>query len=266
MNPVLRTFAVALACAAGVLAPPPAWAEEISLKVENYVFAASEALADGEPALALSLLRRAKSEEPDCCIVDEYLCRCYAALGNLDMAREAYASFVGCMKVSDEGVLAELDAVIAQASEAAKALEAAQAEQAAATQQASAPATEAASAHQPVTADISTQPSQGGGGGGTLGWALLGSGAAIGIGGGVASVLTWNAGQGHVEENQQAAYEGLLPWNHVAVIGAGVGGAAAVTGLVLGIRGARGKAAAVSAAPWVPSQGVVGLQARVEVP
>ena len=54
-----------------VLWAAPLRAEELSLKVENYIFAASEALDDGEPALALSLLRRAKNEAPESCIVEE---------------------------------------------------------------------------------------------------------------------------------------------------------------------------------------------------
>ncbi len=169
----LRTPLVA--CMVGLLvASQPAWGEQVSLKVENYLFAASEALDDGEPALALSLLRRAKAEDPDCCIVQEYLCRCYAALENLDMARQSYADFVSCMKVSDEGVLAELDALIVQAEDAQRAQA-----QAASNQPESSstgPSVSPASS-QPVAAGITGEAGGGAQGGELEGGAALGASA-----------------------------------------------------------------------------------------
>lgn len=242
-----------LCVAAALLTGSEAQAEDLSLKVENYIFAASEALDDGEPALALSLLRRAKSEAPDSCIVEEYLCRCYIALGNLDMARGAQGRFVACMAVSDEGVLAELDGLIAQAEDQAPA-----ADEPALVLQEAPPSSPATSA--PVV--TLAPPAEGGGGG--LGWILMGSGAALGVGGGVASWLTWSQGQQHVEQRERDAYLSLATYNHAAVIGGGVGGALAVTGLVMGLS-ARGRSGqAVQAAPWLdPSRGL-GLTAQVE--
>ncbi len=250
----LRRLALSLPLFVGLLSPGLVRAEDLSLKVENYIFAASEALDDGEPALALSLLRRAKAEAPDSCIIEEYLCRCYLALGNVKMAREAYGSFVTCMEVSDEGVLAELDGLIVQAEQRADA----PAPEPVA--EPSAPIEPAPRAEVPAPSPPLREPTPGGG---RAGWVLLGSGAALGLGGGVASVLTWRWGEHYVEQRQQGEYESLAPYNHAAVIGAGVGGAIAVTGLVVGLS-ARSRHQAVSATPWlVPHQGL-GLNARVE--
>jgi hypothetical protein len=230
-----------------VLWAAPLRAEELSLKVENYIFAASEALDDGEPALALSLLRRAKNEAPESCIVEEYLCRCYAALGNVDMAREAYGRFVSCMQVSDEGVLAELDALIVQAEQQ--------------------PVVPAPASSEPVDSVappvVAVVPASASGGGGRVGWVLLGSGAALGVGGSVASWLTWRSGEQYVEQRQHDEYEALAPYNHLAVIGGGVGGALALTGLVVALA-PRSHDAAMSAAPWLAPDRAVGLHARVE--
>ena len=237
-----------------LLLPGRAWAEELSLKVENYIFAASEALDDGEPALALSLLRRAKAEAPESCILEEYLCRCYLALGNVGMAREAYGRFVSCMEVSDEGVLAELDGLIEQAEDRA-AEPAPTAEEPAVVSAEPVPTA-------PVAAPV-VAPAASTGGGGRVGLALAGSGAALGLGCGVASVLTWRWGQHWVEERQQSRYESLAPYNHATVIGAGVGGALAVTGLVVGLSG-RSRDRAVSATPWLAPHQQLGLSAHVE--
>jgi hypothetical protein len=239
----------------GSLLSGPVRAEELSLKVENYIFAASEALDDGEPALALSLLRRARAEAPDSCIVEEYLCRCYLALGNADMAREAYGRFVSCMEVSDEGVLSELDALIVQVEQ--------QADQLPAPEPASEPATPADSAPPAVVAAPILQSPEPASAGGRVGWVMLGSGAVVGVGGGVASLLTWRWGEHYVGERQQSEYEALAPYNHAAVIGAGVGGALAVTGLVVGLSG-RSRDRALSATPWLASDQQLGLSARVE--
>ena len=92
----------------------------------------------------------------------------------------------------------------------------------------------------------------------------MAGGAAVGVGGGVASWLTWSKGQQHVEQRELDAYQSLATLNHVAVIGGGVGGALAVTGLVVGLRGRGRDVQALRAAPWLdPSQGL-GLVTQVE--
>jgi hypothetical protein len=229
---------------------PPVQAEDLSLKVENYIFAASEALEDGEPALALSLLRRARSEAPESCIVEEYLCRCYLALGNPDMARASYGRFVACMDVTDEGVLMELDALLAEMEAQPPAPPAPTPEE---------PVAEAP-AMQPAPA-LSPAPEPGRAGGGWFGWTLMGTGLAVSAGAGVASYVTGIWGEHYVEKGDQTSYEDLLPYNHAAVYGAYGGGALAVTGLVVGLVSRNGRN--VSAAPWVPPQGL-GLSAQVE--
>jgi hypothetical protein len=215
----------------------PVRAEELSLKVENYIFAASEALGDGDAALALSLLRRAKAEAPGSCIVDEYLCRAYAALGNAEMARQSYARFAACMEVTDEGVLAELDALVTGLGSPPAAAPVAP--------PAPAPASVdlAPAAIGSTAAPASGYPHRG------VGWALFGGGAALAAGLGATSAITWSRGEGYVEQGQQADYEALIPWNHAAVVGAGVGGGLALTGVLVEIALARHGRRAVALAP-----------------
>ncbi|MFH1464196.1 MAG: hypothetical protein ABIO70_07405 [Pseudomonadota bacterium] len=244
----LRCLSTALAPALALLCwgwSAPARAEDLSVKVENYIFAASEALADGEPALALSLLRRAKSEAPESCIVDEYLCRTYTAIGNAKMARESYQRFAGCMEVTDEGVLSELDALVAG-------LEAAPREPAppAPTAPTPAPAPQITVNTPPPTVVVAPAPSRGYPGRGA-GWALFGTGLAAVAGGGVGMGLTWNWGEHYVERHNQEKYEELIPWNHASVIGLGVGGALALAGVGLEIGLARHGQKSVALAPTV---------------
>ncbi len=245
LSPLLAAC-LGLALWAGAVA-----AEEVSLKVENYLFAASEALDDGEPALALSLLRRAQAEDPGCCIVDEYLCRAYLALDNLDLAREAYGSFVGCMQLSDEAVLGELDQLLQQAEQR-------QAEGGAAISAppAPVPAPQIAS---PVAAPTPRPP---GSAGRAIGWTLLGTGAAATAAGSVGMGLSWTWGEHYVEEGQRGEYEALLPWNHAAVIGAGVGAGVLVTGLLVELAAQRRGRQVALVPSFEPSTAAVGLSVR----
>ncbi len=233
------------------LGPGQAHAEDLSLKVENYIFAASEALDDGDPALALSLLRRAASEAPGSCIIEEYLCRCYVALGNVEMARGAYGRFAACMEVTDEGVLAELDRLIVEA------------EQAPATEPdpVPPPALAGTDSPPPTFPEPVPTPADPTARGGTLGWVLLGSGAVVGVAGGVGSWLSWSRGQQYIEDRDRDSYVALAPLNHAAVIGGAVGGAVAVTGLAVGIAG---RSRSVQAAPWLAPSSGLGLTASVE--
>jgi hypothetical protein len=231
-------------------------AEDLSLKVENYIFAASEALADGEPALALSLLRRAKSEAPDSCIVEEYLCRSYVALGNTQMAREAYGRFVSCMEVSDEGVLADLDQLIVQAEQAA-ALEPPPVETVA-TPEPVPPATAVA------PTPVAPAPAQVRRRGAGAAWGLMGSGAVLSAGAGVAAYMTYQWGDYYVVEGDQESYEEMALYNHAAVIGTGTGGAMVLTGFIVGVVSAARNDGAVSLGPWQPVPGGLGMTAQVE--
>jgi hypothetical protein len=204
----------------------PARAEDLTVKVENYIFAASEALADGEPALALSLLRRAKAEAPESCIVDEYLCRTYAAIGNAKMARESYARFAACMEVTDESVLSELDALVASLEEAPpEPIPTAPPPTPAPTP----PTTSSAPAPVAVVPPTPTHGYPGRG----AGWAVFGTGIALGAAGSVGMGLTWSRSEGYVEQLDRDGYEALIPWNHASVIGLGVGSAVAIAGLGL---------------------------------
>jgi len=214
----------------GLLAGPgTSRAEEISLKVENYIFAASEALDDGEPALALSLLRRAKAEEPDCCILEEYLCRTYMELGNLELARQSYGNFATCMKSSDESVLQELDQLLLVAEEVQRT--------AAAVPEPEPVAVAPTPADEPAVADSAEDgaPEKRGYPGRGAGWVVAGIGSAAAISFGVTARLSWQRGQEHVELGSRAAYEDLLGLNHAAVILTGVGGGLVATGVIMEI-------------------------------
>jgi len=198
----------------------PVMAEDVSSKTENYLFAASEALHDGEPALALSLLKRARDEDPNACIVQEYLCRAYVALADAPHARDAFSAFSACMVPADEPIRQELSGLV-------KGIEVSAPPPVTAPPPVVAPNPVVVSA--PV---VETEPETHVS---PLGWILAGSGAAIGIVGGVASVLYDAKGQTLVDRGDRDGYEALLPYNHAAVIVGGAGGAVAVTGVVLGV-------------------------------
>lgn len=219
-----------------ILASSSAQAEDVSAKTENYLFAASEALEDGEPALALSLLKRAREEDPTSCILQEYLCRTWAALGDAAHATEALSAFTGCMVSTDESIRRELVQVIAAiprtggtaSSEAVSPP----------TSPPTSPSTRPPPTPSPAVpstaaSPATTAPSSGGSVLRPVGWGLAGVGLLLGAGGGVASWRTWDRGELAVAERDRDTYLALLPWNHAAVIGAAAGGVVGLTGVVL---------------------------------
>lgn len=223
----------------------PSAAGEISLKTENYLFAASEALDDGDPALALSLLRRAKEEDPDCCIIDEYLCRTHIDLGQVDRATESYAAFVGCMEPSDEPVRGELEELLAEARSRAP----------------DPPA-------DPDPDDVvtpSVRGRTGGGGGGRPGLAMAGIGGGMAAGFGVTATVIFVQSRQWIEQGDRELYEARRPLNNASAVVAAVGGGIAIVGLIADMATARqrtGEAAVASPIPTLaPGPGQLGLSA-----
>ncbi len=242
------TRPVVLVCAlwiAAVGVVVPAAGDEISLKTENYLFAASEALADGDPALALSLLKRAKAEDPDCCIIDEYLCRTYAELGQVERATASYSDFVGCMISSDEPIREELEELVSEARR-------------------NAPATTAATVEDTSPA-VTTRAA--GTSGGRPGLVLMGIGGAMAIGFGVTATVTHVQGQVWIEDGEQSLYEARKPLNNASVVLSAAGGGVAVIGLIVDLATAGRRARATAAvgagrAPALgPGPGQLGLSA-----
>jgi len=207
----------------------PAAGEEISLKTENYLFAASEALADGDPALALSLLKRAKAEDPGCCIVDEYLCRTYTQLGQLDRATESYSDFVGCMESSDEPVRQELEEALAEARR----------------NQPAPDEDDAGVADAPAGGPA---PRTGASGGGHPGLVIMGIGGAMAAGFGITATVTHVQSQTWIEDGDQELYEARKPLNNASVVLSAAGGGVAVIGLIIEIATASKRAEAKAAA------------------
>ncbi len=225
----------ALAAVSQGFGPGMAAAAEISIKTENYLFAASEALEDGEPGLALSLLRRADQEDPEACIIQEYLCRCYSALEDLPRAILARDSFADCMEPADAPVLQELDSLLEQLNAQAAMAEPQPAESA--PSEAPEPQAQASLPSQASTTQASgTYTTQGRveqarrGHGGLV---VMGAGGLVGIGFGVTSYVTYHQSRSMIEQGDKTSYENTLPLNHVSVILTGVGGGIAVTGLLV---------------------------------
>ncbi len=262
------------------LASPALRAEELSLKVENYIFAATDALDDGDAELALSLLTKARAEAPEACIVEEYLCRAHLALGELGPAQAAHARFAACMAPEDEPVRAELASLITAAErEAAQnpppppvaIIPLEELETVAQEEGAEAAPAEDPQPVEPAAPLVSAPPvavpapAPARGGSGWLGWTMMGSGLVIGAGSGVGAYMTEMWGLHYIERGKQEKYEEILPYNHLAVYGAVGGGALALTGLVAGLVATQGKQQPVSAAPWLaPSRQGLGLSASVE--
>ncbi len=240
---------VAIVCAvvATVWCALPAASQEISLKTENYLFAASEALADGDPALALSLLKRAKEEDPGCCILDEYLCRTYVELGQLDRATGSYGDFVGCMVPSDEPIRQELEEMLSEARR-------------------NAPAADPVDEDETAT-QVAVRHAPGGGGGGRPGLVLMGIGGAMAAGFGVTATVTHAQSQTWIEEGDQDLYDARKPLNNASVVLSAAGGGVAVIGLIVEIAtaGQRAEARTTSRRPGAPmlepGPGQLGLAA-----
>ncbi len=273
------------------LASPALRAEELSLKVENYIFAATDALDDGDAELALSLLLKARDEDAEACIVEEYLCRAHAALLDVEQARAAQQRFGACMDPGDEAVLAELGELVANAERQAalepdaapvaiiplEDVEPIDGDGEAETANEDVATTDPATAEQPQPVQpappvVSTPPiaavpapAPERGGSGWLGWTMMGSGLVIGAGSGVAAYMTEMWGLHYIDRGKQEKYEEIQPYNHIAVYGAVGGGALALTGLVAGLVATHGERQPVSATPWLaPSQQGLGLSTTVE--
>ncbi len=273
------------------LSPAVRAADTLSPRVENYIFAVSEALADGQPALALSLLEQARAEAPESCLLEEYLFRCHAALGDLEQAQASHGRFVACMQPEDRGILVELDSLLAQAEHAARQApdepvvadgpeepavadgpeepeptegpELSEEPEEPELSETAGPAVEPAPVAPPTPVVPSVAPATRGGAAG-LGWTMLGSGLTISAGATVAAYLSYEWGQHYINRGKQEKYERALLYNHLAVYGAAGGGAVALTGLVVGAVSSARRDQAVSTAPWVGPQQALGIDARVE--
>lgn len=240
-----------LVAALPTLVPSPATAGEISLKTENYLFAASEALADGDPALALSLLRRAKEEDPDCCIVDEYLARTYTELGQLDRATESYADFVGCMEPSDEPIREELEELLAEARRNPPDV-----------------VPDGDGGGVPLRDAGGTRTVNRGGttaNGGRPGLVVAGIGGGVAAGFGVTATVTFVQSRVWLEQGDRETYEARKPINNVSLVLASVGGGIALVGLIadMATSGRRADARATGERLPViaPGPGELGLSA-----
>lgn len=247
-GPALLARALLLAALLYAL-PAPAAAGEISLKTENYLFAASEALADGDPALALSLLRRAKEEDPDCCIVDEYLCRTYVDLGQLDRATESYSDFVGCMESSDDPIREELEELLAEARRNPPTVEVE-------TGIAESGDTSGGSGRRAGTART---------GGARPGLVVAGIGGGLAAGFGVTATVTFVQSRVWIEQGDQASYEARKPLNNVSLVVASAAGGVALVGLIIDMATARGRSGTAITGERVPiiapGPGQLGLSA-----
>jgi hypothetical protein len=244
------SIARSLLLAAAVLAcARPAVAGEISLKTENYLFAASEALDDGDPALALSLLRRAKAEDPDCCILDEFLCRTHIELGQLDRATDSYGDFVGCMESSDEPVRQELEGLLAEA------------------KRNPAPTDPDPDGSTPGAGDPSAVTRGGArdGGGGRPGLVMAGVGGGVAAGFGVTATVIFVQSRVWIEQGDRETYEARKPLNNTSAVIAAAGGGIALVGLIIDMATARQRAGTATTGDRIPAiapgPGQVGLSA-----
>jgi len=248
-GPLPTALVGSLAAIAMVACALPAADGEVSLKTENYLFAATEALDDGDPALALSLLKRAKTEDPECCILDEYLARTYAELGELDRATEAYTDFVGCMEPSDEPIRQELEELLGEVRRSAPA--------------------EVDPDDDPGTSPIgSTRVERAPRirrGNARPGLVVAGIGGGLAAGFGATATITFVQSRQWIEQGDRELYDARRPLNNVTFIAAAASGGVALAGLIadLATAGRRNPARSTGlTAPVItPGPGRAGLAA-----
>ncbi len=208
-------------------------------KTTNYLFAASEALDDGNHELALSILEQARQDDPDNCILHEYLCRAHAGLGHLVEARKEARIFEGCMEPEDQSIHDELTVLVDGLAEA----DARNTEEQRGNEDelvSDEPDGSEGKSYEDERDDrlaedrdaAPDEPSATGGPDSKLGPVLIGVGTAMTVGFSVTAVISYQQGQIYAADGNTAAHAEGQKVYYASLVGAGIGGALLVGGII----------------------------------